>query len=513
MGQKTREFIMKKRNLVLCLASLCGVGAFAAGYLLLNNDAKIIHSVENDYTVKLISTDFKDNGKIVANATDSGYQLNLDYGHGNVKSEYIALTNGYISNTGIGSSTINGIKSIKIASEGGTVALYAGNNPSLLKKVELNEGVATFDSEVAFFKIVNTGYSIIYYVDVTYSCNRNELGDYIVSGDTVNNLALTDESKTELSRMKWYFSNNADGSLKISDYVPENDVNVIATSGADTYLLDYKRAIAPSNNNVINWSNENDAYELNLPSALEVIKVNVDGEEVTSYEVSGSKISLTYKNASMNRVDVFASDNNVYRFYISKLDSAKRDEAYLTENAISFTKISSAEQFKSIFKLDGSTVEDRTPFYNVYLLDSDIDLEGANIDPIGYQSVNTESPVPFAGQIYGNGHTIKNFSLSKTTSPRSGLFDTLVGKVYDLNLASFTNESDKWSVGGLAGALGGDNAATISNVNIVDATISRMETKPELNGEALNVGAITGYNVKSSIQNCTYNGYVGGLTK
>lgn len=504
---------MKKRNLVLCLASLCGIGAIASGYLLLNNDTKIIHSAENDYTVKLISTDFKDNGKIVANAADSGYQLNLDYGNGEVKSEYIALTNGYISNVGIGSSTINGIKSIKIASESGTIALYAGNNPSLLKKVELNEGVAIFDSEVAYFKIVNTGYTIVYYLDLTYTCNRNELGDYIVSGDTVSNLALTDESKTALSWMEWYFSNNADGSLKISDYVPENDVNVIATSGEDTYLLDYKRAIAPSNNNVINWSNEDDTYELNLPSALEVIRVNVDGEEVASYQTSGSKILLTYKNASMNKVDVFAGNNKVYRFYISKLDSVKRDEAYLTANGINFTKISSVEQFKSIFKLDGSTIEDRTPFYNVYLLDSDIDLEGANIDPIGYQSSNADIPVPFAGQIYGNGHTIKNFSLSKTTSSRSGLFDTLLGKVYDLNLASFTNTSSKWSVGGLAGALGGNNVAIVSNVNIVDATISKGETKPELNGEALNVGAITGYNVKSSIQNCTYNGYVGGLTK
>ena len=509
---------MKKRNLVLCLASLCGVGAFAAGYLLLNNDAKIIHSVENDYTVKLISTDFKDNGKIVANAADSGYQLNLDYGHGETNADgYVSLYNGgYISNTGFGSSIINGIKSIKIASDDASLlSLYCGNNPSVLKKATLDSnGLATFDSEVAYFKITSKP-NAIYYIEITYTCNRNELGDYVVSGDSVSDVSLSVETVAAIEWKSRYFVSNQ-GSLKISDHVPTLDTDVFATSGEDTYLLDYKKAIAQNNNNVINWSNENDTYELNLPSALEVIKVNVDGKEVTSYEVSDSKISLTYKNASMNRVDVFASDNNVYRFYISKSSSEKRDESYLTKNNIEYVKITDVEQFKSIFKLDGSTLssEDKDNLSKNYLLDCDIDLGGIDIDPIGFEKTNPDGLNPFWASFYGNGHTIKNFNLSKTESARSGFFATLNGNVYDLNLASFTNNSTNWSVGGLAGLIGeGGQTPVISNVNIVDATIQKGDDKAEFDIKTGQVGAITGYNVKSSIQNCTYNGYVGGLTK
>ena len=66
-----------------------------------------------------------------------------------------------------------------------------------------------------------------------------------------------------------------------------------------------------------------------------------------------------------------------------------------------------------------------------YLLTADIDLAGAEWEPIGTPDD------PFAGTFDGDGHTISNFQITHANANMNGLFGVVTGDLVDLNVTGF----------------------------------------------------------------------------
>lgn len=499
---------MKKRNLILCLASLAGATALICGTLLSNVNVFNLSSAVANYDLKIDNQNIEINGTHASiKAADATYNLNLDVNGALTKKEGFLRLQGSLSNFGNASSKIKGMSSIKLVFEG-TINLEYGKTPSLVKKVTLKSDTPVELDNSTYFRI-SSEWGTIYSMNITYTCN-DQSQDVIVSGDalTLPGVALSTDTVNTIGWKRFYFT-ASEGKLTINDYVPAEVNGIGLTSDSGDYFLNYKKAIASKNNVITHFSSDSDAYELTLPSAAGVTRVNLNQVE-TSYTLNGNKVSLEHANASMDRVDVFTEDDNVYRFYINKLVSDKRDASFLKANLDPGTEvitISSVEQFKTLFQgTDGVLSEaQKANLSKIYLLDADLDFNNESIYTIGHNG--TTEPSTFYGRIYGNGHTIKNFSINSVAGQtKTGFIGGLFGHVYDLNIENMTNDSTSWAVGGLCGTSNG----TIENVHVINSTIRKGDTRPELNSSE-NLGAIAGKMFAGSISSCSYNGYLGGL--
>ena len=130
-----------------------------------------------------------------------------------------------------------------------------------------------------------------------------------------------------------------------------------------------------------------------------------------------------------------------------------------------------------------------------YILMANIDLKGVDFSPIGSEAK------PFGGVFDGNGHTIKNISISLSLNQKSacvGFFGSSTGTIKNLILSDMSidvnNTNGKLLIGGIAGK----NQGTISNCKVT-ATISGTTTATvsTMNTEVL-VGGIAGENRSSS---------------
>ncbi|MCI6216416.1 MAG: hypothetical protein MR659_05000 [Mollicutes bacterium] len=498
---------MKKRNLVLCLASLCGATALICGTLLSNGNVFSLSSTVANYDLKIDNQNIEINGTHASiKAADATYNLNLDVNGTLTKKEGYLRLQGSLSNFGNASSKIKGMSSISLTSEG-AIYLEYGKTPSLVKKVSLKSDTPVELDNSTYFRI-SSERGTIYSMNITYTCN-DQSQDVIVSGDalTLPGIALSTDTVNTIGWKRFYFT-ASEGKLTINDYVPAEVNGIGLTSDSGDYFLNYKKAIASKNNVITHFSSDSDTYELSLPSAVGVTRVNLNQVE-TSFALNGNKVSLEHANASMDRVDVFTEDDNVYRFYINKLASDKRDASFLKANLDPGTEvitISSVEQFKTLFQgTDGVLSEEqKANLSKIYLLDADLDFNNESIYTIGHSGAE---PLPFYGRIYGNGYTIKNFSINSIAGQsKTALIGDLAGHIYDLNIENMTNESNSWAVGGLSAT----STGTIENVHVINSTIRKGDTRPELNSSE-NLGAIAGKMFAGSISSCSYNGYLGGL--
>lgn len=498
---------MKKRNLVLCLASLAGATALIYGALLSDGNVFNLSSAVANYDLKIDNKNIEINGTHASiKAADAAYNLNLDVNGSLTKGEGFLRLQGSLSNFGNASSKIKGMSSISLTSEG-TIYLEYGKTSSLVKKVKVESNTPIKLDNATYFRITS-GWGTIYSMNITYTCN-DQSQDVIVSGDTFTlpGVALSTDTVNSIGWKRFYFTASG-GKLTINDYVPSDANGIGLTSDSGDYFLNYKKAIANKNNVITHFSSDSDTYELTLPSTVGVTRVNLNQAE-TPYTLNGNKVSLTHANASMDRVDVFTEDDNVYRFYINKLASDKRDASFLKailDPGTEFITISSVGQFKTLFQgTDGVLSEaQKANLSKIYLLDADLDFNNESIYTIGH---NGTDPLSFYGRIYGNGHTIKNFSISSVANQsKIALIGDLAGHVYDLNIENMTNKSTSWATGGLSAT----STGTIENVHVINSTIKKGDTLPELNSSE-NVGAIAGKMFAGSISSCSYNGYLGGL--
>ena len=173
------------------------------------------------------------------------------------------------------------------------------------------------------------------------------------------------------------------------------------------------------------------------------------------------------------------------------------------------TLITTADEFAAIGN-------DETKWLGNYVLGEDMDLEGrTDITPIG------GSKTAFTGKFSGNGHTISNVEIKKSTENLVGLFGRNGGLIADLHVEN-ANVVGYSYVGGICG----DNNDTISGCTVSGnvrgdsyvggicgrnyGTISRCAFSGEVKAN-LDVGGICGGNLLT-IKNCYSIGKVSGNT-
>ena len=149
-----------------------------------------------------------------------------------------------------------------------------------------------------------------------------------------------------------------------------------------------------------------------------------------------------------------------------------------------YTVISTPDEFKAIG-------EDSTKWNKNYVLGADIDLDGAEITPIGKVEPDF---ISFTGKFSGNGHTVSNFKINKPDSDYVGLFGFNEGLIMDLGVENAEVTENRY-VSGICG----NNQGTITNCHNA-ATV---------NGD-IDIGGVCGYNNDSIVINCYNTGSVSG---
>ena len=193
-----------------------------------------------------------------------------------------------------------------------------------------------------------------------------------------------------------------------------------------------------------------------------------DGKDV-KVTLSEGMVSIDYDNFEEQKIEINVNNGSVYLYH--KL------------TVLNSTLISSVEGLKAIANDPKGT----------YLLDADIDLSGTEWTPIA----------SLEGRLIGNGHTIKNLTITSLSGKNAGLFDTVSDKatVSDLKLenVSISFMSSAESVGALAGILNG----SVKNITVTG--------KIDTMGSSAVGGVIGATNyIDCSISNCSFDGTVIG---
>ena len=192
-----------------------------------------------------------------------------------------------------------------------------------------------------------------------------------------------------------------------------------------------------------------------------------DGKE-QRVVLSKDMLTIDYESFKEQEIEINVGNGSAYLYHkLTVLDS---------------TIVSSASDLKTI----------ATNPKGIYILDSDIDLSG-----------ESWTPVVFEGTLVGNGHSIKNLTITSFTTKNVGLFDTIKEKatVSDLKLesVSIVTTSGADSLGALAGTLEGK----VDNV-----TVSGSIDAKNSNSVGGIVGTVT--SIYASIKNCSFNGSITG---
>lgn len=186
----------------------------------------------------------------------------------------------------------------------------------------------------------------------------------------------------------------------------------------------------------------------------------------------------------------------VYQFNHQRYDEIKIKEMY--EDVI---EIKTKDDFYRYFNISLTSTYDENKIVNyqkVYILTSDIDFEGEEIQGIGSSSDGDHSR-SFAGQFYGLGHTISNVKVTqndkvladpKLTSNLYGVgfFSALSGSVYDLDFQEI-EVSGKNFVGGVVGMM---FSGIVENCHVYNTKASIRASGQSHSSDDIRVGIIIG---------------------
>lgn len=221
----------------------------------------------------------------------------------------------------------------------------------------------------------------------------------------------------------------------------------------------------------------------NLENAVIYLELSDEDEtEVISTRSLASTTdnqNLTFsslENSTKYVLNLYATYNKTKNLILTKTVST--NDLGLDSNPI---EISTVSEFKGI----------SSDIFASYILMNDLDLEGAEIDPIFTQSI------PFKGVFDGGNHTIKNFELNKMTY-YNGLFGYIKGgSVKNLTISDATStyvKSTSTYFGFVAGYLTGltidgeYKRAVIDNVTVKDVTVNVEATT----SSSVQIGLIAG---------------------
>lgn len=137
-----------------------------------------------------------------------------------------------------------------------------------------------------------------------------------------------------------------------------------------------------------------------------------------------------------------------------------------------------------------------------YVVLNDLDFKGARITPIGSSSKR------FSGVIMGNGHTIKNFSVSADSS-FAGLIARNAGRIENITVSGASISANCAAADAFAGVVAGENTGTIMNCTVSDCSVNAKaidSNNTEGNCRYAIVGGIVGKISDGDIENCVAEG-------
>lgn len=508
---------MKKKNFILGASALLCLSALAPlAFHTTHNLTNFVQGESKDYSLNLAPGTLKINeaGNKGTIQTSLHNELTLNLSQVSDKTDYLRLEyGGFISNDTFLSSRISGIQSITPeieAAEGGYLTLYYGDEMGVLTAVRLEHKKTVSLNGASYFRIESTGVNLIYKLAINYSCSASDTR-FLTSGDTVtfSQAGFTVDTAGEIGWRKYHLT-TAENQLTISDFFPAGYDHFKVDDNGTTKRVQFYKANPAENGNIVHFNGESSAFKLAIPEGVsKAIRVTVNDVIVpeTSYSIQNNQLTLTYADANMAKVNAYLDDGNCYRYYVSSSTQEKRDESFMLNafGAAGFTKIDSVAKWKELFGGNGNALKDaqKNNFKpsGVFLLTADLDFGGEEIEPFGFAS--TSDPTTFYEKIYGNGHTISNYSLTKSSSWYKGLFHSIEGGIFDLNLKSVTVNQTGGVAGALCASIGG--SAIIDNVNVFASSITQGDSSAELPG-GCSLGGLSGQSWIDPTH-CTYNGY------
>ena len=215
------------------------------------------------------------------------------------------------------------------------------------------------------------------------------------------------------------------------------------------------------------------------------------------------------------------ANGNIYRLYASYISHNRLTVNNVGEDAIA---INSVEDFEKYFNITKFGATKYAQYYDkTFYLTTDIDFGGRTIYGIGYTDENSGENRPFAGKIYGLGHTIKNAVmtdnekyLTMTSSEKIdshrvsrygvGFFGALSGEVYDLYFDNIRIDANSWN-GSFAGTMSA--SAVAENVSIYNSTVTNANGV-DYSIESLVTGRFAA-TCEGKMVACSFNGSIAGL--
>lgn len=509
---------MKKKNFILGASALLCLSALAPLALRATNGlTNFVQGESKGYSLNLTPSTLKINeaGNKGTIQTSFNNELALNLSRVSDKTDYLRLEyGGFISNDPFLSSRISGIQTItpEIEAADSTcyLTLYYGDEMGVLTAVRLEHKKTVALNGASYFRIESTGTNFIYKLAINYSCSASDTR-FLTSGDTVTFSQAGFAVDTDEIGWRQHHLTTAENKLTISDFFPAGIDHFKVNDNGTTKRVQFYKATPVENGNIVHFKGESNTFKLAIPKGVsQAIRVTVNDVIVpeTSYSIQNNQLVLTYADANMAKVNAYLDDGNCYRYYVSSSTQEKRNEAFMLNafGATGFTKIDSVAKWKELFGGNGNALTEaqKNNFKpsGVYLLTADLDFGGEEIDPFGFET-GKEDGTTFYGQIYGNGHTISNYSLTKTSSWYKGLFHSVEGRIFDLNLKSVTVSQTGGLAGALCASIGG--SAVIDNVNVFASSIKQGDSSAELPG-GCSIGGLSGQSWIDPTH-CTFNGY------
>lgn len=270
--------------------------------------------------------------------------------------------------------------------------------------------------------------------------------------------------------------------------------------------------------NVVAYTNGKETFDLIFNEEVNLSNAKVMcNEKNIAYSVDNNTLLINKKEVinlqdTLIKFEIETSDGKRYLSNAIYYSHEIYDESYVRKHYNNVIEIDSKEDFYQYFNMNSSSyLESKTSNYDkVFMLTKDIDFNQDIITSIGFS--NDENDCSFKGKLFGCGHTISNFIMSKnerslildeeSSNYGVGLFGSLNGEIYDLTLRDIKVTAKNF-VGGLVGVMKGgyvENCQVLNNdYRDILAGEHSQSTKD------VHVAGIVGRCFEGNIFGCYYN--------
>ena len=414
-----------------------GVDSSKRDYAIYKNDGTV---------VKASSTNGTDSGKTIGDwlkvVNDSLNTANGTSGitYASINNGVISITGGYVAGSlptelGIGTKeTVTGI-----TMEGSSVTYVEYDPLKYIGNVQTGSGIAAGNVSCKGFLAESLEY-------------QDEFGNIQTVTETTKLSEVLDSSGNKIGSGSYTFN--------VGSYTKTFDAD--STTLGD--IINY-----------VNNLNSDTTYDTTTSASLVDGKLSIE----SNVDITGTlmdKLGFEKHEISSVAYEVKGTGKAQYKVYVSSVSDFTSGSTYYLKSASDLNKL--AELTNA-----GKSTSDVT-----FILENDIDLSGQQFVPIGTNNHH------FYGKFYGNGHVIKNLTITDT----SVLSDPCHGIISHSDGTSSTTYSY------YAGLFG-----TVESAELHDIWLENVNIDTSIDGyDSVYAGALVGWSYKSNFDNCYSTGSV-----